>query len=42
MAVNKDITKEKYNLKTYSDLAKVSNALIFGAEYDFLEKGRWL
>ena len=30
--------KEKYNLKTYSDLAKVSNNLIFGAEYDFFER----
>ncbi|WP_339059316.1 ABC transporter permease subunit [Fusobacterium animalis] len=37
LAVNKDIA-EKYNLKTYSDLAKVSNELIFGAEYDFFER----
>ena len=37
LAVNKDIA-EKYNLKTYSDLAKVSNNLIFGAEYDFFER----
>ncbi|ALF23441.1 glycine betaine ABC transporter substrate-binding protein [Fusobacterium nucleatum] len=37
LAVNKDIVK-KYNLKTYSDLAKVSNNLIFGAEYDFFER----
>lgn len=37
LAVNKDIV-EKYNLKTYSDLAKVSNNLIFGAEYDFFER----
>ena len=37
LAVNKDIG-EKYNLKTYSDLAKVSNNLIFGAEYDFFER----
>ena len=37
LAVNKDIA-EKYNLKTYSDLAKVSNDLIFGAEYDFFER----
>ena len=29
---------KKYNLKTYSDLAKVSNNLIFGAEYDFFER----
>jgi len=37
LAVNKNIAK-KYNLKTYSDLAKVSNNLIFGAEYDFFER----
>ena len=37
LAVDKDIA-EKYNLKTYSDLAKVSNNLIFGAEYDFFER----
>ena len=37
LAVNKDIA-EKYKLKTYSDLAKVSNDLIFGAEYDFFER----
>ena len=37
LAVNRDIAK-KYNLKTYSDLAKVSNNLIFGAEYDFFER----
>ena len=37
LAVNKDIAK-KYNLKTYSDLVKVSNNLIFGAEYDFFER----
>ena len=37
LAVNKDIA-EKYNLKTYSDLAKVSNNLIFGDEYDFFER----
>ena len=37
LVVNKDIA-EKYNLKTYSDLAKVSNNLIFGAEYDFFER----
>lgn len=37
LAVNKDIA-EKYNLKTYSDLAKLSNELIFGAEYDFFER----
>ena len=37
LAVNRDIA-EKYNLKTYSDLAEVSNNLIFGAEYDFFER----
>ena len=37
LAVNRDIV-EKYNLKTYSDLAAVSNNLIFGAEYDFFER----
>ena len=37
LAVNKDIA-EKYNLKRYSDLAAVSNNLIFGAEYDFFER----
>ena len=37
LAVKKDIA-EKYNLKTYSDLAKVSDKLIFGAEYDFYER----
>jgi osmoprotectant transport system permease protein len=26
---------EKYDLKTYSNLAKVANKLVFGAEYDF-------
>lgn len=37
LAVNRNIA-EKYNLKTYSDLAAVSNNLIFGAEYDFFER----
>lgn len=37
LAVNRDIA-EKYNLKTYSNLAAVSNNLIFGAEYDFFER----
>lgn len=35
------VTKEaaqKYNLKTYSDLAAVSDQLTFGAEYDFFER----
>lgn len=34
LAVTKDVA-DKYNLKTYSDLAKVSNQLDFGAESDF-------
>ena len=29
---------EKYNLKTYSDLAAVSSSLTIGAEYDFYER----
>lgn len=37
IAVTKEIA-EKYNLKTYSDLAAVSNELTFGAEYDFFER----
>ncbi len=37
LAVRKEIA-DKYNLKTYSDLAKVSDKLIFGAEYDFFER----
>lgn len=37
LAVKKSIA-DKYNLKTYSDLAKVSDNLIFGAEYDFYER----
>lgn len=37
LAVKREIA-EKYNLKTYSDLAKVSNELTFGAEYDFYER----
>ncbi|MCR2033513.1 ABC transporter permease/substrate-binding protein [Anaerofustis stercorihominis] len=37
LAVRKDLA-EKYDLKTYSDLAKVSNKLNFGAEYDFFER----
>ena len=34
IVVRKEIA-EKYDLKTYSDLAKVSDKLIFGSEYDF-------
>lgn len=37
IAVSKDVA-DKYNLKTYSDLARVSNQLTFGAEYDFFER----
>lgn len=37
LAVRKEIA-DKYNLKTYSDLARVSNDLTFGAEYDFYER----
>lgn len=37
IAVRKEIA-EKYHLQTYSDLAKVSSSLIFGAEYDFFER----
>jgi glycine betaine/choline ABC-type transport system substrate-binding protein len=34
----KESLAEKYNLKNYSDLAKVSGELIFGAEPDFFER----
>lgn len=34
IGVRKEIA-DKYNIKTYSDLAKISNQLVFGAEYDF-------
>lgn len=37
MVVRKDIA-DMYNIKTYSDLAKISNQLVFGAEYDFFER----
>lgn len=37
LVVKKDIA-DKYNIKTYSDLAKVSSELSFGAEYDFYER----
>ena len=37
LAVSKEIA-ERYQLKTFTDLAKVSNQLIFGAEYDFFER----
>ncbi len=29
---------EEYNIKTYSDLASLSESLVFGAEYDFFER----
>lgn len=31
-------TAEKFGLETYSDLAAVSDQLVFGAEYDFFER----
>lgn len=34
LVIRKDLA-EKYNIKTYSDLAKYSEELTFGAEYDF-------
>lgn len=37
LAVRKEIA-EKYNLKKYSDLAKISDKLTFGSEYDFFER----
>lgn len=37
LAVQKEIA-DQYNLKTYSDLAKISNKLIFGAQYDYFER----
>lgn len=37
IAVRKDIAS-KYDLKTYSDLAKISDQLVFGGEYDFFER----
>ncbi|MBO3444519.1 ABC transporter permease/substrate-binding protein [Clostridium sp. CCUG 7971] len=37
IVINKDIA-DKYNINTYSDLAKVSDKLVFGAEYDFFER----
>jgi len=37
LVVRKEIA-EKYNIKTYSDLAKYSKDLVFGAEYDFFER----
>lgn len=37
LVVRKDIA-DKYNINTYSDLATISNKLVFGAEYDFFER----
>ena len=37
LVVASDIAQQ-YNLKTYSDLAAVSDQLVFGAEYDFFER----
>lgn len=37
LVIRKDIS-DKYNIKTYSDLAANSDKLIFGAEYDFYER----
>lgn len=37
IVVRKD-TAKTYNVKTYSDLAKISSNLIFGGEYDFFER----
>ncbi len=37
LVVRKEIA-DKYNIKTYSDLAKYSKELVFGAEYDFFER----
>ena len=37
LVIRKEIA-DKYNIKTYSDLAKYSQELNFGAEYDFYER----
>ncbi|MDD2371515.1 MAG: glycine betaine ABC transporter substrate-binding protein [Firmicutes bacterium] len=37
LAVKRSVA-DKYNLETYEDLAKISNQLTFGAEYDFFER----
>lgn len=37
LAVADEVARE-YDLKTYSDLAKVADRLVFGAEYDFFER----
>lgn len=38
LAVRKEIA-DKYGLETYSDLAPIADKLVFGAEYDFYERG---
>ena len=37
LAVTDDVA-QKFGLETYSDLADVSDQLVFGAEYDFFER----
>ncbi|WP_409201081.1 glycine betaine ABC transporter substrate-binding protein [Methanobrevibacter sp. DSM 116169] len=37
IAIHKDLA-DKYDIKTYSDLAEISDELSFGAEYDFYER----
>ncbi len=37
LVVRKEIA-EQYGLKTYSDLARAADQLVFGAEYDFFER----
>ena len=37
LVVTKEVA-DRYQLKTYSDLAAVSDQLVFGAEYDFFER----
>lgn len=37
LVVTKEVA-EKYNVKTYSDLAAIADKLTFGAEYDFFER----
>lgn len=37
IAIRKEIA-DKYQLKTYSDLAEVADQLVFGAEYDYFER----
>lgn len=37
LVVRSEIADE-YDIKTYSDLARISDQLVFGAEYDFFER----